>query len=497
MSIPLLLEMAASGCGARVALGPLAGGMTFEDLQIGALGGATLVADRAPSHVVFVGRNGPAYVQAFLSAAVAGVPFVPLNYRLARAQLHALISELTGSLIIADRAYAGMFDEGSVVISDDFPAAASAAPPVELGPVDDETPAVLLYTSGTTARPKAVVLRHGHLTSYIFSTVEFGSATPDEAALVAVPPYHVAAVGSTLSNLFAGRRAVHLPDFDPGDWLEIARAENVTSAMLVPTMLARVLDVLGDSPAGLPSLRLISYGGARMPRPVIERALQVFPDVGFVNAYGLTETSSTIALLGPAEHRQAIASRDPRARARLASVGRVVPGVEAEIRDEAGNALDPGQSGLLWVRGRQVSGEYRGQQSMLDAQGWLLTRDIARQDADGYLFIEGRADDTIIRGGENISPAEIEDVLVMHPGVREVAVVGTPDDDWGARICAVVVREPGTAPTAEELRAFVRQRLRSSRTPDDIVWRSALPQTDTGKLLRRQLAAELSLASLE
>ena len=139
----------------------------------------------------------------------------------------------------------------------------------------------------------------------------------------------------------------------------------------------------------------------------------------------------------------------------------MVPGVEAEIRDEAGNALDPGQSGLLWVRGRQVSGEYRGQQSMLDAQGWLLTRDIARQDADGYLFIEGRADDTIIRGGENISPAEIEDVLVMHPGVREVAVVGTPDDDWGARICAVVVPEPGTAPTAEELRAFVRQRLRS------------------------------------
>jgi acyl-CoA synthetase (AMP-forming)/AMP-acid ligase II len=503
MSIPLLLEMAASGYGERVALGPLAGGMTFEDLQIRALGGATVVADRAPSHVVFVGRNGPGYVQAFLSAAVAGVPFVPFNYRLAPAQLHALISELTGSLIIADRAYAGMFDEGSVVICDDFVDAARTAPPGDLdnrgdrGPVDDETPAVLLYTSGTTARPKAVVLRHGHLASYIFSTVEFDSAAPDEAALVAVPPYHVAAVGSTLSNLFAGRRVVHLPDFDPGGWLEIARAENVTSAMLVPTMLARVLDVLGDSPAGLPSLRLISYGGARMPRPVIERALQVFPDAGFVNAYGLTETSSTIALLGPAEHRQAIASRDPLVRARLASAGRVVPGVEAEIRDEAGNALDPGQSGLLWVRGRQVSGEYRGQQSMLDAQGWLPTRDIARQDADGYLFIEGRADDTIIRGGENISPAEIEDVLVMHPGVREVAVVGTPDDDWGARICAVVVREPGTAPTAEELRAFVRQRLRSSRTPDDIVWRSALPQTDTGKLLRRQLAAELSLANLE
>jgi acyl-CoA synthetase (AMP-forming)/AMP-acid ligase II len=497
MSVPLLLDMAAAGCGARVALGPLPDGMTFEELHRRALAGATLVADRASSHVVFVGRNGPAYVQAFLSAAVAGVPFVPLNYRLAAAQLLDLISELGDILIVADHAYAGLFDDGPVILSGDFVEAASVAPVGEPQAVDDEMPAVLLFTSGTTARPKAVVLRHGNLASYILSTVEFGSATPDEAALVAVPPYHVAAVGATLSNLFAGRRVVHIPDFDPQGWLATARAENISSAMLVPTMLARVLDVIGDGPANLPSLRLVSYGGARMPRPVIERAMHVLPNVDFVNAYGLTETSSTIALLGPADHRQAMASPDPEVQARLASVGRVVPGVEAQVRDEAGEVVEPGRAGLLWVRGRQVSGEYRGHQSVLDDAGWFPTRDIARVDAHGYLFVEGRADDTIIRGGENISPAEIEDVLVMHPAVREVAVIGTPDDEWGARICAVVVREPGTSPTTEELRAYVRERLRSSRTPDDVVWRSELPQTDTGKLLRRQLAAELSPAKAE
>src|SRR5580698_10669482 len=132
MSIPLLLEMAASGYGEGVAPRAVAGGVAFEDLPIRALGGATVVADRAPSHVVFVGRNGPGYVQAFLSAAAAGVPFVPLNYRLAPAQLHALIGELTGGLIIADRAYAGMFDEGSVVICDDFVDAARTARPCDL-----------------------------------------------------------------------------------------------------------------------------------------------------------------------------------------------------------------------------------------------------------------------------------------------------------------------------------------------------------------------------
>jgi acyl-CoA synthetase (AMP-forming)/AMP-acid ligase II len=132
---------------------------------------------------------------------------------------------------------------------------------------------------------------------------------------------------------------------------------------------------------------------------------------------------------------------------------------------------------------------------VLDKDGWFPTRDLAHQDAEGYLYIEGRADDTIIRGGENIAPAEIEDVLIHHPAVKDVAVVGKPDDEWGERICAVVVREPGVEVEPDELRDYVRQRLRGSRTPDDIVWRSDLPHTPTGKLLRRQLVAELTTES--
>jgi acyl-CoA synthetase (AMP-forming)/AMP-acid ligase II len=503
MSLSLLLDMAASGHGDRIALGSRDGGISFADLGARAAAGASVIAQRSPAHVVFIGRNGPAFPQVMFSAAIAGVPFAPLNYRLSKELLHELLHELENSLVVADPDYLVQVsgngppaDSVSTVMStDEFLTAAGSAAPSPPAVVDDGATAVLLFTSGTTARPKAVVLRHENLTSYIFSTVEFGNAGEDEAALVAVPPYHVAAVGSALSNLYGGRRVVYLPDFDPETWLRLVRDEHVTSAMVVPTMLARVVELLGDGSADVPALRLISYGGARMPRPVLERALRAFPGVDFVNAYGLTETSSTIALLGPDDHRTAYGSDDPAVRARLGSIGRPVPGVEVEIRDEDGNPVPVGAPGSLWVRGGQVSGEYRGQGSVLDKDGWFPTRDLAHQDAEGYLYIEGRADDTIIRGGENIAPAEIEDVLIHHPAVKDVAVVGKPDDEWGERICAVVVREPGVEVEPDELRDYVRQRLRGSRTPDDIVWRSDLPHTPTGKLLRRQLVAELTTES--
>jgi acyl-CoA synthetase (AMP-forming)/AMP-acid ligase II len=247
--------------------------------------------------------------------------------------------------------------------------------------------------------------------------------------------------------------------------------------MLVPTMLARIVAAVDGEDAGTPTLRGLAYGGARTPRPVLERALQVFPHTGFVNAYGLTETASSIAVLGPEEHREGD---------RLGSVGRALPGVEIQVRRENGEPAATGETGLVFVRGEQISGEYGGR-SALDAEGWFPTRDLGRLDDGGYLYIEGRADDTIIRGGENIAPAEIEDVLVACPGIVEAAVVGLPDPEWGQRLVAVVVGEG----EPEDVREWVRARLRSSKTPDAVVFRTELPRTETGKLLRRILLAEL------
>jgi acyl-CoA synthetase (AMP-forming)/AMP-acid ligase II len=156
-----------------------------------------------------------------------------------------------------------------------------------------------------------------------------------------------------------------------------------------------------------------------------------------------------------------------------------------------------GQTGELYVRGEQVSGRYAEIGSVLDADGWFATKDVATVDEDGYLYIGGRSDDTIIRGGENIAPAEIEDVLVEHPDVRQCAVVGPEDPEWGQIIVAVVVPAAATTPDAEELRSYVRRQLRGSRTPDRVVFRDELPTNATGKVLRRKLVEDLELATKE
>jgi acyl-CoA synthetase (AMP-forming)/AMP-acid ligase II len=252
-------------------------------------------------------------------------------------------------------------------------------------------------------------------------------------------------------------------------------------------MLTRIVDAL-DARGGEPLLgvRALSYGGGKMPRPVIERALELFPITNFVNAYGLTETSSTIALLGPDDHRVAQYSDDPIEKQRLASVGRPLPGIEVQIRDDAGEALPAGEVGEIYVRGEQVAGEYREKGSLLDADGWFPTRDGGYLDADGYLFIQGRNDDVIIRGGENMSPGEIEDVAISHPNVRNAAAIGVPCREWGEKVVLVVVPDGGP-PDADEVGELIRSRLRSSRVPAHIVTVDALPYNETGKLLRRVL----------
>jgi acyl-CoA synthetase (AMP-forming)/AMP-acid ligase II len=228
-----------------------------------------------------------------------------------------------------------------------------------------------------------------------------------------------------------------------------------------------------------------------MPQRVIEEALDTWPHVDFVHAYGLTETSSTISVLGPEDHRAAVAGSNQIARSRLRSAGLPVSGVTLEIRGDDGACVPPGGTGRIWVRGEQVSGEYMGIGSALDEQGFFDTHDEGHIDTDGYLFIGGRADDTIIRGGENIAPAEIEEVLLAHAKIDDAVVVGVPDPEWGQHLEAAVVAKPGSTLDPSEIREFVRERLRSSKTPDRIVVWAELPRTETGKLVRRQVLAQI------
>jgi acyl-CoA synthetase (AMP-forming)/AMP-acid ligase II len=439
---------------------------------------------------VYIGSNGPILPVLLFASAAAGIPLIPLNYRLSDQALCDQRDRIDGAFVVADAAQRERVDsdaEAQAWLHELITASPSGG---AARSTDSATIAAVLFTSGTTSQAKAVPLRHGNLTAYVLNTIELGGADADEATLVSVPPYHIAGLSSAITNVLSGRRIEYLPVFTPETWLHAVREHRISSAMVVPTMLARLMDHLDGQSAAAPNLRAMAYGGARMPRDVLERALRAFPQTDFTNAYGLTETSSTLAVLTPEDHRAALANPSGPAGARLASVGRPVPGIEVQIRTASGQIAQTGQSGELWVRGAQVSGEYLGQETGLDAEGWFCTRDLACLDQDGYLFIKGRVDDTIIRGGENIAPAEIEDVLVLHPSVADAAVVGLPDEEWGERIvAAVIVRCGGNGPVTEELRDWVRAKLRSSRTPDGILFVSALPYGPTGKLLRHEVAA--------
>jgi acyl-CoA synthetase (AMP-forming)/AMP-acid ligase II len=493
MNIALLLEMAAEAAPDRVGLVCDGKRWTYAELLAAARGAFELIQESGVEYVALLDESSEAAVIALFGAALAGVPYCPLNYRLPDTDLAALLERISPALVVGDEGRVERIaaEQGHTVYSRELftqktqetvPAAADR----EYDP--GEGVAVQLFTSGTTAAPKAAILRHSNLLGYILGTVEFASADEDDSALVVVPPYHIAGISALMSSIYAGRKIVMLPAFSPEGWLGLVKVERVSNAFVVPTMLTRIIDAIErDAEADVSSLRAISYGGGKMPLEVITKALQRFPKTNFTNAYGLTETSSTIALLGPEDHRAALASDDPQIRARLTSLGQPIPTVEIEIRDEDGKVVPTGEPGEIYVRGEQVSGEYKGK-SALDAEGWFPTRDAGYMDEHGYLFLSGRADDVIVRGGENMSPGEIEDVVLTHSAIADCAAVAVPSVEWGEAVgLAVVVREGVEAPGEDELKKLVKDRLRSSRVPEKIAFVKELPYNEMGKLLRREV----------
>ena len=490
----MLLEMAAQAAPERVAIGPLDGGLSYGRLFELAGGATTWLRAQPAERVLYTDVSAPALPVALFASSWAAKPFAPLNYRLADDRLRWIVARQAPAVLLhgsdGGARTAGIDDVIQLDTEAFVEQAAAAAVPDADWSYDPDDIAILLHTSGTTGEPKVAILRQKHLVSYVLGTVDFLGAGEDEATLVSVPPYHIAGMAAILTAVYGGRRLVQLPAFEPTEWVAVARSERISHAMVVPTMLSRILDVVDADGQGLPHLRHLSYGGGRMPRAVVERAMRLLPGVDFVNAYGLTETSSSITVLGPQEHREALASDDPAVQARLGSVGRPLPTVEVSIRDAGGSELAAGERGEVWVRGEQISGEY-AHANQLVAGGWFTTRDAGWIDADGYLYLDGRIDDVIVRGGENLSPGEIEDVLLQHPGIRDAVVLGLPDREWGEVVAAVVVPHEGRTLEEDDVRAWVVQHLRSSRAPAVIDIRTELPYNETGKVLRRVLKPEL------
>ncbi len=282
MSISLLLEMAASGNPDRTALVSADLRLTTQQLSDLADGGAGVIAASNAQHVAYVGTGGAMLPVLTFASARAGLAFTPINYRLSAEGIQALIKRLPEPLVIVDSRYREMVGDASqrLMVSEDFLTAARSAEPVTEF-ADPDSVAIVLFTSGTTSEPKAVELTHNNLTSYVTGTVEFDSAAAEDAALICVPPYHIAGVGAALSNLYAGRKMVYLPNFDAQEWVRLANDEQVTTATVVPTMLDRIVTVLQAGGHALPSLRNLAYGGSKVGLPLVRRALELLPQCGF------------------------------------------------------------------------------------------------------------------------------------------------------------------------------------------------------------------------
>jgi acyl-CoA synthetase (AMP-forming)/AMP-acid ligase II len=465
------------------------------------------------TRVAALAVNSHRYVEAYYATAMLGGVFIPVNYRAKRPELEHMLRAGSTRLLLVGARYleeveavrAALPELTTVVGLEDatggHPACetliAGAEEREEEAAVEDDETTILMYTSGTTALPKGVMLTHHDFSAYVTANVELADGTPRGAALLCVPLYHIAGATNMMTTLWTGRRLVLMAQFEPQRWLELVERERITHAFVVPTMLKQLLDQPDLARRDLSSLEILSYGGAAMPFPVIRRAIERFPrSVGFVNAFGQTETTSTLTILGPEDHRlDGPPGEVERRTKRLTSIGRPLPDVEVRVVGDEGEPLPIGEVGEIWVRTPRVMKGYAGStDSPLVQDGWLPTRDMGWIDEDGYLFVAGRKDDMIIRGGENIAPAEVEAVLQSHPAVDEAAVVGVPDVEWGQRVAACVVLRPDAALGAEELAEFCRQRLASFKKPEIIHFLPELPKNPMGKILRKDLRAHLGAA---
>lgn len=483
---------------------------SYAELREGAARAAALLDHEGVGpgdRIATFGVNSQPLVEVLFGAAARGITAAPLNYRAREREAAHMLADSGARLVFADSRYREMIErvrpaslERIILLDDDYgDLCAGSAPAFEVSfEVEDDDIAMLIYTSGTTSLPKGVQLTHGALSSFVLTQGDVADGSDRGATLLSVPLYHVAGLTTLLVSIYAGRRIVLMPQFEVEGWLSTVESERPTHAFLVPTMLAKLLEAEAFEAADLSSLQAISYGAAPMPSSLLRRILERFPErIDFSGAYGLSETTSTVAVLGPEDHRLGGADAEARLK-RLSSVGRPIAGVEIEIRSASGEPLPHGEVGEVHIRTPRAMAGYLGDpgeapKAVRAEDGALGTGDLGYLDEEGYLFLVGRSSQMIIRGGENIAPAEIEDVLHAHPDVVEAGVVGLQDEEWGEIVAAAVVLRENAAAGEAELREHCAV-LASFKRPEVITIVDELPRTSTGKLIDRELAGLLDAA---
>ncbi|MEZ5959409.1 MAG: fatty acid--CoA ligase [Hyphomonadaceae bacterium] len=480
---------------------------TFAQLDANSNRGvAALLAEgvKKGDRICYLGKNSDQYFELLLAVMKAGAVIAPIGWRLSADEVAYIIDDAQSSLLFVGpecvecgEVAAAKSESRPKIIA--MEPGAHAHPTYEAWrdahPAEDRRievaagdTALLLYTSGTTGRPKGVMLTSGNIlrSRRALSEAKMGwnEWQEGEVSYCAMPVSHIGGTGWGLVGLINGVKNVIARDFNPMEALEVIQRERIAKMFMVPAALQFVIRTPRAREIDYSSLTHILYGASPMPVDLLRECMEVF-GCKFVQQYGMTETTGTVTYLPPEDH-------DPKGNQRMRSAGVPMPGVEIAIFDAQGNRLGPNEVGEIATRSAaNMKGYWRKDDATaatVDTQGWLRTGDAGFIDDDGYIFIQDRIKDMIISGGENVYPAEVENAVHGHPDVAEVAVIGVPDETWGEAVKAIVVPKPGATPDAADIIAFARSRIAHFKAPRSVDFLSTpLPRSASGKILRREL----------
>lgn len=445
--------------------------------------------------VAWIGKNADIYFQIFYAAARVGIVMAPIGWRLAPPEMGYILSDTRARLVIAGEGFGTIARECAaqivtveqVIDAEDLRTMIADLPPAPIVPAGPDDAALQLYTSGTTGNPKGAVLSQrnffGLRAPALSAQLPWAEWDPDEAILVCMPCAHIGGTGLGVMAFSAGVRAIIQSEFSAEGALR-AVGQGITRFFIVPAALQMLIQHPLARETDFSRLRYVLYGAAPIPLDLLREAVQTIPNAGFIQCYGMTETTGTVAILPPSDH-------DLAGNARMRSAGRAVPGIEIRIVDPAGHEVPRGTIGEIAIRGSSTMIGYwnlpEATARTIDDAGWVRTGDAAAMDDDGYVFIQDRIKDMIISGGENVYPAEVESAIYGHPDIAEVAVIGVPDARWGEAVKACCVPKPGHTIDPDSVIAWARSRIAGFKVPKSIDVIEALPRNPTGKIMRRTL----------
>ena len=456
----------------------------------------------AGDRVAVLSNNSVEFVLLFFACAKAGLVFLPLNYRLAPAELKYIVEASGARLLFAgDELLRANLDKANITESaplkfwqgsatgdwsslDTLFSDNDSTPEIERNP---QNTVFQMYTSGTTGLPKGVMVNHAAVVSGILACLAIPPRRQvGDVALMPLPLFHVAGLAATVGWLSSGMKVELFDDFNPVQLVETIDKQSHCDIVLVPAMIQAILAFVPDvDKYDYSGLKRITYGASPISAEVLRKALALF-DCDFTQGFGLTEVSCMVLSLMPEDHRRALNGEEQL----LRSCGRPLPGIELKAADAQGNALPAGETGELWLRTPTLMQGYHNQPDKTAeaiVNGWFRTGDAGYVDEQGYFYIRDRVKDMVVSGGENIYPAEIENVLFSHPGIQDVAVIGVPDDRFGEAVMAVCVAAPEAKPADEEIIEFCTDKLARYKIPRQFSFIDELPRNPSGKVLKRVL----------